>query len=106
MASYKSDLLNLLSERGHIHQLTDAEGLDALATREIVTAYNGYDATAASLHVGNLASVMLLRRLQQAGHRPIALMGGVAGAPLLKITKTDPTGSKGIGSVVTPSLQA
>ncbi len=76
MASYKSDLLNLLSERGHIHQLTDAEGLDALATREIVTAYNGYDATAASLHVGNLASVMLLRRLQQAGHRPIALMGG------------------------------
>ena len=76
MASYKSDLLNLLSERGHIHQLTDAEGLDALAVREIVTAYNGYDATAASLHVGNLASVMLLRRLQQAGHRPIALMGG------------------------------
>jgi tyrosyl-tRNA synthetase len=76
MTEYKSDLLRLLSERGHIHQLTDAEGLDALAQKEIVVAYNGYDATAASLHVGNLASVMLLRRLQQAGHRPVALMGG------------------------------
>jgi len=76
MTQYKSDLLRLLSERGHIHQLTDAEGLDALASKEIVVAYNGYDATAASLHVGNLASVMLLRRLQQAGHRPVALMGG------------------------------
>jgi tyrosyl-tRNA synthetase len=50
--------------------LTDAEGLDALASKEVVVAYNGYDATAPSLHVGNLASVMLLRRLQQAGHRP------------------------------------
>jgi tyrosyl-tRNA synthetase len=76
MTEYKSDLLRLLSERGHIHQLTDAEGLDALAQKEIVVAYNGYDATAASLHVGNLASVMLLRRLQQAGHQPVALMGG------------------------------
>ena len=76
MTQYKSDLLRLLSERGHIHQLTDAHGLDTLASRAIVTAYNGYDATAPSLHVGNLASVMLLRRLQQAGHKPIALVGG------------------------------
>jgi len=76
MTQYKSDLLRLLSERGHIHQLTDAHGLDTLASEAIVTAYNGYDATAPSLHVGNLASVMLLRRLQQAGHKPIALMGG------------------------------
>ncbi len=76
MTEYKSDLLRHLAERGHIHQLTDAEGLDALALKEIVVAYNGYDATASSLHVGNLASVMLLRRLQQAGHKPIALMGG------------------------------
>jgi tyrosyl-tRNA synthetase len=76
MTEFKSDLLRLLSERGHIHQLTDAEGLDALASKEVVVAYNGYDATAPSLHVGNLASVMLLRRLQQAGHRPVALMGG------------------------------
>jgi tyrosyl-tRNA synthetase len=76
MTQYRSDLLRLLSERGHIHQLTDAHGLDTLAASTIVTAYNGYDATAPSLHVGNLASVMLLRRLQQAGHKPIALMGG------------------------------
>ena len=76
MTAYKSDLLRLLSERGHIHQLTDAHGLDTLASEAIVTAYNGYDATAPSLHIGNLASVMLLRRLQQAGHKPIALMGG------------------------------
>jgi tyrosyl-tRNA synthetase len=76
MTEYKSDLLRLLSERGHIHQLTDAQGLDALAQKDVVVAYNGYDATASSLHVGNLASVMLLRRLQQAGHKPIALMGG------------------------------
>ena len=76
MTQYKSDLLNLLSERGHIHQLTDAHGLDTLASSTIVTAYTGFDATASSLHIGNLASVMLLRRLQQAGHRPIALMGG------------------------------
>jgi len=76
MTEYKSDLLRLLSERGHIHQLTDAHGLDTLACEAIVTAYNGYDATAPSLHVGNLASVMLLRRLQQAGHKPIALVGG------------------------------
>ena len=76
MTQFKSDLLRLLSQRGHIHQLTDAQGLDTLAGSAIVTAYNGYDATASSLHVGNLASVMLLRRLQQAGHKPIALMGG------------------------------
>jgi tyrosyl-tRNA synthetase len=76
MTEYKSDLLRLLAERGHIHQLTDAAGLDAMAQKEIVVGYNGYDATAPSLHVGNLASVMLLRRMQQAGHKPIALMGG------------------------------
>jgi tyrosyl-tRNA synthetase len=76
MTNYKSDLLRLLEERGHIHQLTDPQALDTLAQNEIVVGYNGYDATAPSLHVGNLASVMLLRRLQQAGHKPIALMGG------------------------------
>ena len=76
MSAYNSALLKLLDERGYIHQLTDASALDALATREVVSAYVGYDATAPSLHVGNLVSIMLLRRLQQAGHRPIVLMGG------------------------------
>jgi tyrosyl-tRNA synthetase len=74
--TYRSDLLRLLDERGYIHQLTDAEGLDPLALKGPVTGYIGFDATAPSLHVGNLVSIMLLRRLQQAGHRPIVLMGG------------------------------
>ena len=76
MTTYNSDLLRLLEERGHIHQVTDAAGLDKLACDEVVTAYVGFDPTAASLHVGNLASIMLLRRVQQAGHRPIVIMGG------------------------------
>jgi tyrosyl-tRNA synthetase len=74
--AYRSSLLRLLDERGYIHQLTDAEGLDPLALKGPVTGYIGFDATAPSLHVGNLVSIMLLRRLQQAGHRPIVLMGG------------------------------
>ena len=74
--TYTSSLLRLREERGHIHQLTDAVALDALACRETITAYVGFDPTAPSLHVGNLASIMLLRRVQQAGHRPIVIMGG------------------------------
>ena len=76
MSQYQSDLLRLLDERGHIHQVTDPVALDALACREVVTSYVGFDPTAPSLHVGNLASIMLLRRVQQAGHRPIVIMGG------------------------------
>jgi tyrosyl-tRNA synthetase len=74
--TYRSDLLRILDERGYIHQVTDAEGLDTLAAKEIVPGYIGFDATAPSLHVGNLVSIMLLRRLQQAGHKPIVVMGG------------------------------
>ncbi|MBK9003708.1 MAG: tyrosine--tRNA ligase [Sphingomonadales bacterium] len=76
MSQYKSDLLRLLDSRGYIHQLTDAEGLDALAAKQIVPAYIGFDATAPSLHVGSLVQIMMLRRLQQAGHKPVVLMGG------------------------------
>jgi tyrosyl-tRNA synthetase len=76
MSSYTSSLLELLDERGYIHQLTDAAALDALASKEIVSAYIGFDATASSLHVGSLVQIMMLRRLQQAGHKPIVLMGG------------------------------
>jgi tyrosyl-tRNA synthetase len=76
MSVFKSDLLRLLDERGYIHQLTDAEGLDALAQRQVVPGYIGFDATAPSLHVGSMVQIMLLRRLQQAGHKPIVLMGG------------------------------
>ncbi|MDZ4139836.1 MAG: tyrosine--tRNA ligase [Erythrobacter sp.] len=76
MSNYESDLLRLLDERGYIHQMTDATGLDALAAKQIVPGYIGFDATAPSLHIGSLVQIMMLRRLQQAGHKPIVLMGG------------------------------
>ena len=79
MAKYQSDLLRLLDERGYVHQMTDAEGLDALAARQIVPGYIGFDPTAPSLHVGSMVQIMLLRRLQQAGHKPIVVMGGGTG---------------------------
>src|SRR6185437_2185513 len=76
MSPYRSSLLKLLDERGYIHQVTDAAALDALAERQVVPGYIGFDATAPSLHVGNLVSIMLLRRRQQSGRKPIVLMGG------------------------------
>lgn len=76
MPRFRSDLLNLLDDRGYLHQLTDDAGLDALAAGTTIAGYIGFDATAPSLHVGNLVSIMLLRRLQQAGHKPIVIMGG------------------------------
>jgi tyrosyl-tRNA synthetase len=76
MTAYNSSLLKLLGERGYIHQVTDGEALDALASKDVMSAYIGFDATAPSLHVGSLVQIMMLRRLQQAGHKPIVLMGG------------------------------
>jgi tyrosyl-tRNA synthetase len=76
MGPFKSDFLRALSERGFIHQITDAEGLDARAQSGVISAYIGFDATADSLHIGSLVQIMLLRHLQKAGHRPIVLMGG------------------------------
>ena len=76
MTELKSDFLRVLTERGYIHQQTDAAGLDQRASSGIVSAYIGFDATADSLHVGSLVQIMLLRHLQQTGHRPIVLMGG------------------------------
>ncbi len=76
MTAFRSTLLKLLDERGYIHQVTDAQGLDELAGRQVVPGYIGFDATAPSLHVGSLVQIMLLRRVQQAGHKPIVLMGG------------------------------
>jgi tyrosyl-tRNA synthetase len=76
MPAYKSDFLNVLNERGFIHQISDPEGLDAKCMEGPITAYVGYDATATSLHIGNLISVTMLYWLQQTGHRPITLMGG------------------------------
>jgi tyrosyl-tRNA synthetase len=76
MTNYRSSLMRLLDERGYIHQVTDAEALDALAVKQVVPGYIGFDATAPSLHVGSLVQIMQLRRLQQTGHKPIVLMGG------------------------------
>ena len=76
MTAYKSDFLRVLSERGFIHQVSEPEALDALASKKCVTAYIGFDCTAASLHVGSLLPIMMLHWMQQTGHRPIALMGG------------------------------
>jgi tyrosyl-tRNA synthetase len=76
MGPFKSDFLRSLSERGFIHQITDAAGLDERAHSSVISAYIGFDATADSLHIGSLVQIMLLRRLQQGGHRPIVLMGG------------------------------
>ena len=76
---YQSALLQDLHARGLIAQITDAAALDELLARESVTLYCGFDPTADSLHLGHLVPVLLLRRFQQAGHRPIALVGGATG---------------------------
>lgn len=79
MSAFKSDFLHIMSERGFIYQISDKEGLDALFSKEIVTAYVGFDPTASSLHAGSLLQIMMLYWLQKTGHKPIALMGGGTG---------------------------
>ena len=74
--SFKSEFLRTMQARGYIHQITHPVELDAAAGSGVITAYIGFDATASSLHVGHLIQIMMLRRLQQAGHKPIVVMGG------------------------------
>ena len=74
--TFKSDFLRTLQARGYIHQITHPAELDAAAASGVISAYIGFDATAPSLHVGSLIQIMMLRRLQQAGHKPVVLMGG------------------------------
>jgi len=76
MTTLKSDFLKIMTERGFVHQCSDAEGLDKLASEGRAIAYAGYDCTAPSLHVGHLISIMMLSWLQKSGGKPIALMGG------------------------------
>src|SRR4051812_37536555 len=76
MSQYRSELIQTLTARGFLHQCTNREALDAKAASGVITAYVGYDATADSLHIGNLVTITMLRWLQKTGHRPIALMGG------------------------------
>lgn len=84
--TFKSDFLRTLKARGYIHQITHPAELDEAASSGVVVGYVGFDATAKSLHVGNLISIMMLRRLQQAGGKPIVIIGGAT-------TKVgDPTG--------------
>ncbi|MCK4938952.1 MAG: tyrosine--tRNA ligase, partial [Rhodospirillaceae bacterium] len=76
MTEHKSDFIKTVVERGYLHQCTDMDALDKLASDGIVSAYIGFDCTAPSLHVGSLLPIMMLRILQQSGHKPIVLMGG------------------------------
>jgi len=76
MTTYKSDFVRAVVERGFLHQCTDLEALDELASQGPLTAYIGFDCTAPSLHVGSMVPIMLLRLFQQTGHKPIVLMGG------------------------------
>ncbi len=74
--NHKSALIQRFTERGYLHQATNLEGLDEIATQQIVPTYIGFDCTADSLHVGSLLQIMMLRITQKSGHKPIVLMGG------------------------------
>jgi len=76
MATFRSDFVRSVVDRGYLHQCTDPDALDTLAAEGTLVAYIGFDCTAPSLHVGSLVSIMLLRHFQQTGHKPIVLMGG------------------------------
>ncbi len=76
MASFRSDFLHILDQRGFLYQGSDLGALDALMRKKQISAYIGFDATAPSLHVGHLTQIMMLYWLQQTGHRAITLMGG------------------------------
>ena len=72
----KSEFLNIMLERGYVHQITDIENLDLHASKGLVSGYIGFDCTAPSLHVGSLIQIMMLRWFQKTGNKPIVLMGG------------------------------
>jgi tyrosyl-tRNA synthetase len=93
---FRSRFLSTFVARGQYCDCTDASALDELLAQKPVTAYIGFDPTAPSLHVGNLVQIMTLRRLQQAGHRPIVLIGGGT-------TKVgDPSGKEETRRLLTP----
>src|SRR5580658_8997225 len=93
---FKSEFLRTFVERGAYYDCSAPEDLDALFLKERVTAYIGFDCTAKSMHIGNLVQLMTLRRLQQAGHRPILLMGG--GTTKLG----DPSGKDDVRKILSP----
>jgi tyrosyl-tRNA synthetase len=85
-----------LTWRGLVHQVTDHETLPARLDRDRLVLYIGFDPTADSLHVGHLQQMCLLRRAQEAGHRPIALVGGGTGMI------GDPSGKSEERNLLTP----
>lgn len=72
----KSDFLQILTDRGYMHQATNLDGLDDRAANQMISGYIGFDCTANSLHVGSLVQIMMLRLMQRTGHKPIVVMGG------------------------------
>ena len=74
--AYHSEFINRITSRGYMHQATNLDGLDNRCNSRPITAYIGFDCTANSLHVGSLVQIMMLRQLQNTGHKPIVLMGG------------------------------
>ena len=74
MAKHKSEFVQTVMERGFIQDCSDIEALDDLASREIITAYIGFDCTAPTLHAGSLLQIMLLRWFQKTGNKPIVLI--------------------------------
>ena len=93
---FQSEFLRTFVARGAYYDCSSPEDLDALFAKERVTAYIGFDCTAKSMHIGNLVQLMTLRRLQQAGHKPILLMGGGT-------TKAgDPSGKDETRLILTP----
>src|SRR5271155_5835798 len=86
MSTPSSPFLAAALERGFVHQCTDLEALDKRLCTGRVVAYDGFDCTADSLHVGNLLGIMLLRLFQKYGHKPIVLMGGGTTTPKLPAT--------------------
>src|ERR1044071_696503 len=94
--AFRSQFLRTFVERGAYFDCSAPDDLDRLFEKERVTAYIGFDCTASSMHIGNLVQLMTLRRLQQAGHRPILLMGGGT-------TKIgDPSGKDEVRQLLTP----
>jgi tyrosyl-tRNA synthetase len=94
--AFQSEFLRTFVARGAYYDCSGAQELDALFQKDRVTAYIGFDCTAKSMHIGNLVQLMTLRRLQQAGHRPILLMGGGT-------TKAgDPSGKDETRLILTP----
>ncbi len=100
MSEHKSDLMQILTDRGYLYQATDVEGLDAAAAAGPITGYIGFDLTADSLHVGSLVQIMMLRRMRQAGHTPIVLLG----AATSKVG--DPSGKDASRPLLTPEVIA